>query len=61
MKMNPLWCTYLKLEVLMAKFASLYYGVFIAERMGWREGHQSMNGLCTLVRPYHMPGQEPLR
>ena len=34
MKMNPLWCTYLKLEVLVAKFASLYYGVFMAEKMG---------------------------
>ena len=35
--------------------ARLSDGVFIAKRMGRREGHQSMTGLCTLARPYSIP------
>ena len=38
--------------------AGLYDGVFIAKKVGRREGHQSVNGLCTLAKPYNMPGQE---
>ena len=37
----------------------LYVGVLIAERMGWRERHWSVAGLCTLVKPYNMQGQKP--
>ena len=29
--------------------SSLYDGVFIAKRMGQREGHPSTTGLCTLA------------
>ena len=39
--------------------ASLYDGVFIAERIGRREGHRFVTGLCTLVISYNMPGREP--
>ena len=35
---------------------SFYDGVFIAERMGQREGHGSITGLYTLARPYNIPG-----
>ena len=38
--------------------ASLYDGEFIAERMGRREGHRLINGLCTLAIPFNMPGQD---
>ena len=34
--------------------AGLYDSVFIAKKMGRREGHQSVNGLCTLNKPYKM-------
>lgn len=39
---------------------SFYDGVFIDETMGQREGHGSITGLCTLVRPYNIQGQEKL-
>ena len=38
--------------------ASLYEGMFIAERMGRGEGHRSATDLCTLAKPYNMPGRE---
>ena len=38
--------------------ASLYNGVFIAERMPRRERHRSVTGLCTLAIPYNIPGRE---
>ena len=39
--------------------SSLYDGVFITERMGRRERHRSVTGLCTLAISYNMPGREP--
>ena len=38
---------------------SLYDDAFIAERMGWREGHQFITGSCTLTIPYNIPEREP--
>ena len=32
-------------------FARLYVGVAIADKTGWKEGHLSMVGLCTLTLP----------
>ena len=39
--------------------ASLYDGVFIAEKIDRREGHRFITGLCTLAIRYNMPGREP--
>ena len=41
------------------KFAILYDGVSIAERMGQKGGHLSTMFLFTLQRPYKTPGLEP--
>ena len=38
---------------------SLYDGAFIAERMGWREGHRFITGSGTLTIPYNIPEREP--
>ena len=40
----------------MGNFASLHDGVFIGERVGQKEGHRSVTGLCALAIPYNMPG-----
>ena len=40
-------------------FAILYDGVPIAEKMGLKGGHLSTMFLCTLQRPYRIPGLEP--
>ena len=42
-------------------FASLFDGLFIAEKMGRGQRHQSMAGLCTLARRYNIPIRERLR
>ena len=40
-------------------FAISYDGVPIAERMGPKRGRLSTMFLCTLQRPYKIPGLEP--
>ena len=40
-------------------FAILYDDVPIAEKMGLKGGHLSTMFLCTLPRPYKIPGLEP--
>ena len=40
-------------------FAILYDGVPIAESIGLKGGHLSTIFLCTLQRPYNIPGLDP--
>ena len=41
-------------------FARLYVGVPIADKMGQKEGHLSMIGLCTSALPQSIPGLDPI-
>ena len=40
-------------------FASLYVGVCKAEKIGLKGGQRSTNFLCTLQKPYIIPGLVP--
>ena len=58
-KSNPLY--HLEFDVKGANnetrnLTSSYDGMFIAKKIGQREGHQSINGLYSLAKPYNMPG-----
>ena len=41
------------------KFASLYVGVPMADKIGLKDGRPSVSILWTLAEPYIIPGLEP--
>ena len=42
------------------KFARLYVGVPMADNIGRKNGQLFWTGLCTLARPYKIPGLDPV-
>ena len=57
MEMNLLWCNRLVLKVLIPG-KKICDSIFIAGRIGQREGHRSIIVLRTHTKPYNVTGQE---